>query len=207
MTRVSPSALAAPFLNDELAQLALFVKSFTVAIEAAGHGNGSGVIWRPRGLVVTNAHVARGERHGVRLPDGTEIEAERVAVDRKLDVAVLRVDLVQPFLACAPTSDAGTLRAGSVVLAHGHPWGIANALSLGVVHSVTKRRDGSAGWIASDVRLAPGNSGGPLVDTSGRVVGVNTAIVNGLGVAVAANAVEEVVRAAEQRLAPNKWAA
>ena len=207
MTTFSASALAAPFVNDELAQLALFVKGFTVAIEAAGHGNGSGVIWRPHGLVVTNAHVARGERHGVKLPDGTEVEAERIAYDRKLDVAVLRVALVQPFLSCAPTRDASALRAGSVVLAHGHPWGIANSLSLGVVHGLTKRRDGSAGWVASDVRLAPGNSGGPLVDTTGRVVGINTAIVNGLGVAVAANAVEEVVRAAEERLAPNKWAA
>jgi serine protease Do len=207
MTTTRSSALAAPYLDDELSQLALFVKSFTVAIQAAGHGNGSGVIWRPNGLIVTNFHVARGERHGVKLSDGTEVEAERIAVDRKADVAVLRVELAEPFLSCAPTRDAGGLRAGSVVLALGHPWGVNNALSLGVVHGITRRRDGSAGWVASDVRLAPGNSGGPLVDTTGRVVGVNTAIVNGLGVAVAANVVEDVVRAAEARLAPNKWAA
>ncbi|HUQ80412.1 MAG TPA: trypsin-like peptidase domain-containing protein, partial [Gemmatimonadaceae bacterium] len=75
------------------------------------------------------------------------------------------------------------LRTGDLVLALGNPLGITGALALGVVHAVERRR-GAPRWLRADIRLAPGNSGGPLADARGRVVGVNTLIANGLGVAV-----------------------
>ncbi|HXI98786.1 MAG TPA: trypsin-like peptidase domain-containing protein, partial [Gemmatimonadaceae bacterium] len=94
------------------------------------------------------------------------------------------------------------LRPGELVFAHGHPLGIRDALAMGVLHAVTRDRDKSARWIVADVRLAPGNSGGPLVDAEGRLVGINSMVVNGLGVAVPASLVQRFVeRALSQRAA------
>jgi len=93
--------------------------------------------------------------------------------------------------------DAEALAPGSLVLALGHPLGVAHALSLGVVHGVTTRH-GTPRYISADIRLAPGNSGGPLVDTSARVVGVNAMIVGGLGVAIPTSVVRAFLRDASQ---------
>jgi serine protease Do len=99
--------------------------------------------------------------------------------------------------------DPETLRAGELVFAFGHPLGIRDALAMGVVNSVA--RDGRTKyprWIVADVRLFPGNSGGPLVDAEGRLVGINSMVVNGLGVAVPAGLVQQFVeRALSQRAA------
>ncbi|MBK6489530.1 MAG: trypsin-like peptidase domain-containing protein [Gemmatimonadetes bacterium] len=173
------AALAAGLELDGLASL---VRSFTVRIETRGGSSmGSGVVWQSDGLIVTNAHVVHDERPLVSLGDAGTLDARVVALDRHRDLALLSVDA--DGLRAAPIGDAESLRAGSLVLALGHPHGVANAMSLGVVHAVTTRR-GMPRYIVADLRLAPGNSGGPLVDSTGRVVGINAMIVGGLGVAI-----------------------
>ena len=98
-------------------------------------------------------------------------------------------------LPAATSGDSDALRPGELVIAIGSPLGFAGALSSGTVHSVGPIPGmGRARWIGANVRLAPGNSGGPLADAQGRVVGINTAIVNGLGVAVPANEAAEFLR-------------
>lgn len=173
------AALAAGLELDGLASL---VRSFTVQIGTRGGAcTGSGVVWQSDGLIVTNAHVVHDERPLVSLGDAGTLDARVVALDRHRDLALLSVDA--DGLRAAPIGDAESLRAGSLVLALGHPHGVANAMSLGVVHAVTTRR-GMPRYIVADLRLAPGNSGGPLVDSTGRVVGINAMIVGGLGVAI-----------------------
>jgi len=139
-------------------------------------GSGSGVIWSSGGLILTNAHVARTREAGVELWDGRRFSARVSARDPRRDLAALTIDA--PPLDAATPGDSRALRPGELVIAIGNPLGFAGALSTGIVHSIGKQ------WIYADVRLAPGNSGGPLADAAGRVVGINTAIVNGLGAAI-----------------------
>jgi serine protease Do len=179
-------------VDRELEGLTALVRSYTVGVTTRGReGRGTGIVWHDEGLIVTNAHVARRGRLAVSLPDERVVEARLVAHDDGRDLALLQVSA--DALRKAPLGDVEGLRPGSLVLALGHPWGIPNAMSLGVVHAVTTER-GAPRWIAADVRLAPGNSGGPLVDTTGRVVGVNAMIVGGLGVAIPTNIVRRFVR-------------
>jgi serine protease Do len=178
----------------EIEGLAALVRGFTVTITArGGASHGCGIVWHENGLIATNAHVVTADRLSVALPDGRELEARLLARDRRRDLALLSLEARD--LREAPRGDASTLRAGSLVFAAGHPWGVAHALSLGVVHGVVRNARGAPRWIAADVRLAPGNSGGPLVDAGGRVVGVNAMIVNGLGAAIPVNVVAAFVRA------------
>ena len=137
------------------------------------------------------------------LWDGRRLPARVTSRDPRRDLAVLRI-AARPALPAATPGDSSALRPGELVIAVGSPLGFAGALSTGVVHSVgsaSRHGPGSAGS-APDVRLAPGNSGGPLADAQGRVVGINTAIVNGLGVAVPANAAVDFLRRGRAR----RWA-
>lgn len=178
-------------MEQDLSGLAQLMMAWTVEITGRdGEGRGSGVIWHPDGLIATNAHVATAPRHIVRLAGGREVEGRVLVRDERRDVALVDLDTPLPAL---PLGDPGALRSGSLVLALGHPWGVTNALSLGVVHAVSRDRRGAPRYIAADVRLAPGNSGGPLVDAAGRVVGVNAMIVGGLGVAIPVNVIARVV--------------
>ena len=158
-------------------------------------GNGAGVVWRSDGLIVTNAHVARGPRIRVELSDGREWEGEVTARDDQRDLAAVRVN--GDVLPAAEPADPSRLRAGQIVLAVGSPLGIVGALAVGVLHGAP--RAASDAWVRADVRLLPGNSGGPLADTSGRVIGINSMVVNGLGHAVPIAAVERFLRAPEAR--------
>jgi serine protease Do len=179
----------------ELEGLSRLVRPWTVEVTSrAGDSRGSGVVWYADGLVVTNAHVARAGRLSVALPDERVVDARVVARDTQRDLALLSLDGAG-LLSPASVGDPDTLRAGSLVLAMGHPLGVAHALSLGVVHAVTRER-GRPRFIATDIRLAPGNSGGPLVDSAGRLMGINTMIVGGLGVAIPANVVRRFLREA-----------
>ena len=157
-------------------------------------GNGSGVIWTADGLIVTNAHVVRGEPLSVDLWDGTRLPAQLLNIDPKRDIATLRVEAVD--LPAAFNTSAQALRPGELVIAVGNPLGFHGALSTGVVHRVGPFRGmGPIPWVQADVRLAPGNSGGPLADAQGRVVGINTAIAaGGLGLAVPTEAVRRFIR-------------
>lgn len=197
-------------VNEDLHGLSSLVRQWTVELTTRdGHGKGSGVIWHPDGLIITNAHVL-GDAHRARVTygDGREGEAQVLVRDDRRDIAVLKADSTGHPL--VPFGNPAALRPGSIVLALGHPWGIAHAVSLGVVHAITRDRRGEPRHIAADVRLAPGNSGGPLVDATGRLVGINAMIVGGLGVAIPINVVERVLhRAAAAGALPviARWAA
>ena len=176
----------------DFAALAETLSRSTVEVKAVGGGSGSGVVWRS-GLVITNAHVARGARARVRLWDRRELDADVVARDRGRDLVALDVpaDGVTPVT----PRDPGSLRVGELVVAVGHPFGVRGALAMGIVQALGPRdAPPHRRWIRADVRLAPGNSGGPLADTSGRVVGVNTMVSHGLAFAIPATAIDRFVR-------------
>jgi len=166
-------------------EIAEQLRRSTVQVQPHGRerGGGSGVIWSKDGVIVTNAHVARGSSAKVALWDGSEHEASLVGRDTRRDLASLKIDI--SGLPAATAGDSSALRVGELVIAVGNPLGFIGALTTGVVHSLPNRRR----WVAADVRLAPGNSGGPLADARGRVIGINTMIAGGLALAVPSNAV------------------
>jgi len=146
-------------------------------------GTGSGVIWSSDGTVITNAHVALGDAARVELWDGRAIETRVAARDARADLAVLKLGVTG--LAAVAWRDSTSLLPGELVVAVGNPLGFVGALTTGVVHaSGSVRGLGRRRWVQAAIRLAPGNSGGPLADAEGRVVGINTMVVAG-GVALA----------------------
>jgi serine protease Do len=162
----------------------------TVLIEAGDRASGSGVIWGGDGLIVTNAHVARGSHARVQLWDGRELAAGITSRDPQLDLAALRIsanDLPQ-----ISTADSSKLRPGELAIAIGNPLGFLGALTTGVIHAVGPLGGiGSRTWVQANVRLAPGNSGGPLADACGRVIGINTMVAGRLALAIPSNAVQQ----------------
>jgi serine protease Do len=160
------------------------------------NAGGSGVIATPDGRIVTNAHVARAAGATVRLWDGRELPATLIARDARRDLATLQVETGEAGgLPAAAFGDSNALRVGELVMAIGNPLGFIGALTTGVVHALGSLTGfGRQSWVLADVRLAPGNSGGPLADAHGRVIGINTMIVHGLGAAVPGNAVTAFLR-------------
>jgi serine protease Do len=164
----------------------------TVLVQAGGRGSGSGVIWSSEGMVVTNAHVARGPRLGIHLWDGRELEASVALRDPQRDLALLRVNANN--LHAATIGDSSHVRAGELAIAIGNPLGFVGALTTGLIHAVGPVRGlGWHSWVQADVRLAPGNSGGPLADAHGRVIGINTMIAGRLALAIPSSAVRDFV--------------
>lgn len=162
-------------VNMALAGVASRVLSSLVEV-SVGYGGGAGTIWHPDGLIITNAHVvSRGEIY-VRLPDGSRLPARLLAYDPQLDLAALSVEAHD-----LPTIELGKskeLRAGQFVTAIGHPWGVHGAATSGVVigtgsDDLPERITGRE-WVMVSLHLRPGHSGGPLVDTNARLVGINT---------------------------------
>lgn len=170
-------------------EIAERLRRSTVEVRLRESGAGaSGVIATANGQIVTNAHVARGTHASVRLWDGRELPAKLTARDTRRDLAILKVEA--GGLPAANFGDSNALRVGELVMAIGNPMGFTGALTTGVVHALGSLAGfGRQRWVLADVRLAPGNSGGPLADAYGRVVGINTMIVNGMGAAVPGNAV------------------
>jgi serine protease Do len=152
-------------------------------------GVGSGVVWDANGLILTNSHVARAPELDVEFWDGRLLRAQVTSRDRRRDLATLRIESSQAAsLEAAAVGDSDALRPGELLIAVGSPMGFAGALSTGTLHS----REG--GWIRAAVQLAPGNSGGPLANARGEVIGINTAILNGLGLAVPSRTIGEFLR-------------
>jgi serine protease Do len=172
-----------------LAHIADRLRQVTVEICGAG-GGGAGILWEPD-LVVTNAHVARAVRLAVGLADGRDLEARVITTDRHADLALLRMP--RSGVAPAVVGDSDALRVGALVVALGHPLGLRRTITAGVVHALAPVSPGGRRWIHADVRLAPGNSGGPLADTAGHVVGINTMIAGGLALAIPINDVRRFV--------------
>lgn len=160
------------------------LREITVAVRGRGPGGGSGVIWRPDGLIVTNAHVVREAEVQVELADGRIFPAEVTALDRRRDLASLQVQAIG--LPGATVRDSTGLQVGELVLAVGNPLGLKGALTSGIIQAL----DPEGAWVRAALRLAPGNSGGPLADATGRVVGINAMVAGGLGLAVPSNAVQ-----------------
>jgi len=173
-------------LAEGLSQTAERVREYTVQVEGRGRGAGSGVIWNADGVIVTNAHVVRRSGARITLSDGRRLDATLAARDPQLDLALLETRVRE--LPAATIGDSDPLRVGELVLAVGSPYGQPGTVTVGIVHAGETRR-----WIQSDVRLAPGNSGGPLADAQGRVIGINTMVVNRLGLAIPSNIVARFV--------------
>jgi serine protease Do len=178
-------------LEAALADVADRLRRVTVQVRAGSRSAGAGVVWLRQGLVVTNAHVATGATAEVVLPDGRALDARLLARDPRRDLAAFV--LPAGDRAAAIRVDARGLRPGELVVAVGHPLGVAYAAALGIVHRAPNGGRGPGAWLQADIRLAPGNSGGPLADSAGRVVGINAMIVGGLGFAVPTHVVERFV--------------
>ena len=175
-------------------EIAEHLRRSTVLVHAGGRGNGSGVIWSADGVIVTNAHVARASQMRVQLWDGREFDAALVSRDTRRDLAELRISAAN--LPAATAADSSQVRPGELAIAIGNPLGFVGALTTGVIQAVGPLRPfGPEPWVQADVRLAPGNSGGPLADARGRVIGINTMVAGRLALAVPSNAVSNFLAA------------
>jgi len=166
-------------LSEDLAALVAAASPSVVGIEQR-RGQGSGLVLAPDGYVLTNAHVARAEGPlQVRLSGTATAKAERIGVDERTDLAVLRIEA--QGLRALPLADSRKLRVGEVVVAIGNPLGFERSVTMGVVSALYRTLptpEGGLfdGLIQTDAAVNPGNSGGPLLDAFGSVVGVTTAM-------------------------------
>ncbi len=170
-------------VSQGLGEIAERLRRSTVEITSRARGGGSGIIVGSDGVVVTNAHVVHSSPLRVHLWDGSSFEASVEARDPRRDLAVLKIPTLG--LPQAELGDSDKLRVGELVIAIGNPLGFIGALTRGIVHAIGPLPGlGPTSWIQADVRLAPGNSGGPLANAVGKVVGVNTMVAGGLGLSV-----------------------
>lgn len=171
------------------------IRRCTVQVSAPNEAlAGSGVVLSP-GVAVTNAHVVGGAAKAqVRLWDGEVVSAAVERRDTRRDLALLRIP--DHDITYATLRDSRSVHAGELALAVGSPLGFIGAVSMGIVRTVGPVRAlGRRSWIQADVRLAPGNSGGPLADAHGEVIGINTMIFNRVGLAVPADTVQQFLSA------------
>ncbi len=168
-------------------------------------GTGSGFVWDEQGHVVTNFHVIRGAQEAlVRLGDQRSFPARLVGASPEHDLAVLQIDVAADLPAPIAIGSSAELRVGQTVLAIGNPFGLDHTLTTGIVSALNRTVDNELGGtienvIQTDAAINPGNSGGPLIDSAGRLVGINTMIYSpsgayaGIGFAVPVDTINRVV--------------
>jgi S1-C subfamily serine protease len=181
------------------------VDFWTRNVMSVPRGTGSGFIWDEQGHVITNLHVISGAADAtIKLADGREYQATRVGVSEAHDIAVLRIEVPEKRPAPLKIGASRDLRVGQKVFAIGNPFGLDWSLTTGIVSALDRSLDGEDGGvirhlIQTDAAINPGNSGGPLLDSSGLLIGVNTAIYSpsgasaGIGFAVPVDTVNRVV--------------
>lgn len=183
-------------LENSMADIARRVQRSLVVVHNGRRGAGAGVIWRSGGYIVTNYHVIAHGKPAISIADGNDYPAQVVEQAPDLDLALLRIE--SSAAPVALIADSRGMRVGQIVFAVGHPWGQRGYVTAGVISSLdtaqTRNGHGAVPIIRSDVLLAPGNSGGPLVNAAGGVLGINTMIVGGdQGVAIPSHIVENFV--------------
>jgi serine protease Do len=180
-------------ITDGFGDIVEKLRRATVQVRPHRNAGGSGVIWAREGQIVTNAHVVEGGSGSVEIGlwDGRSLAAKIIKKDRGRDLAVLQLDAAG--LPAAVPGDSRKLRAGELVIAVGNPLGFIGAASTGVVHQVEQ-----GSWVVSHLRLAPGNSGGPLANARGEVVGINTMIAGGLALSIPSHAVKKFLGASSE---------
>jgi serine protease Do len=195
-----PQGLSLLALNNAfssgLGEMIEQAQASVVQVRRGDRGAGTGVIWQENGGIITNHHVIAhtGSRTLVELRDGQVFEAQIVDSDPILDVALLKVPANN--LAAIAVADSSKLRVGELVFAIGHPWGQRGVVTAGIVSALSKVQIRNSNrqleYIKSDVRLAPGNSGGPLLNAQGEVIGINAMIMGGdLSVAIPSSTVSK----------------
>jgi S1-C subfamily serine protease len=221
--RVEPRAVMArgPLSADERNTIAVFesVSPSVVYITTAQYvrdffspnvmrvpqGTGSGFLWDEQGRVITNYHVIRGAQEAmVTLSDQRSFQARLVGASPEHDIAVLEIDVSADLPPPIPIGSSAELRVGQTVLAIGNPFGLDHTLTTGIVSALNRTVDNEAGGqienvIQTDAAINPGNSGGPLIDSAGRLIGINTMIYSpsgayaGIGFAVPVDTINRVV--------------
>ena len=184
-------------LMAELNALCQHTLKSLVIVNNGRYGAGAGMILHQDGSIVTNHHVARKSSLRISTMNGNEYNAEIVAREKKHDLALLKIETGEELVP-APLADSRKLRVGQFAFAVGHPWGQIGSFTAGIISSLgslpLRWRKGAVDVIRTDARLAPGNSGGPLLDARGRVIGINTMIMGGdLGVAIPIHVVNDFV--------------
>lgn len=181
------------------------VDFWTRNVTSVPRGTGSGFVWDEQGHVVTNLHVIRGAAEAtIKLADGRNYPATLVGVSPAHDIAVLRIKVPDKQPAPLPVGTSRDLRVGQKVFAIGNPFGLDWSLTTGIVSALDRSLDSEDGGVVrhliqTDAAINPGNSGGPLLDSSGRLIGMNTAIYSpsgasaGVGFAVPVDTINRVV--------------
>jgi len=191
-----PTSPFTDIFSSSLEEIIEKAQASIVQVRRAGRGGGTGFVWHEKGAIITNHHVVANAstKLEIELLDGRVLQASVVDSDPMLDLALLNVPADK--LPALPVGDSAKLRVGELVFAIGHPWGQRGVVTAGIVSALSKVKlrnsDQQLEYIKSDVRLAPGNSGGPLLDAQGHVVGINAMIMGGdLSVAIPSNALSK----------------
>lgn len=188
-----------------ITSLAVVQDIFTLNPQEIPRGTGSGFIWNEQGHIVTNYHVIHGaDSWKVTLADHTTLDARLVGIDPSMDLAVLKVTAPAAKLPALQIGTSSDLQVGQKVFAIGNPFGLDQTLTSGIVSALGREIKSPtnqiiSGVIQTDAAINPGNSGGPLLDSAGRLIGVNTAIASpsgayaGVGFAIPVDTVNEIV--------------
>src|SRR5262245_62014928 len=196
--RSAPSAV-------NVTSIALMRDRFSLNVQAIPRGTGSGFVWDDKGRVVTNYHVVKDAGAvQVTLADHSTWKAYQVQTDPDKDLAVVWIDAPKERLRPLPIGESATLQVGQSVFAIGNPFGLDQTLTKGIISALNREIEADTGRtikgvIQTDAAINPGNSGGPLLDSAGRLIGVNTAIISpsgssaGIGFAIPVDEVNRVV--------------